>query len=118
MRLGSYTCELQKDSIAHEFYKKKTISERHRHRYEVNNELISKDEFKNRGFIVTGRNPESDLIEIMELTRDVHPYFVATQSHPEFKSRLTAASPLFVGLVETALKKKLDSINNMSNNTM
>ena len=118
MRLGSYTCELQKDSIAHEFYKKKTISERHRHRYEVNNELISKDEFKNRGFVVTGRNPETDLIEIMELNRDVHPYFVATQSHPEFKSRLMAASPLFVGLVETALKKKLDSINNMSNNTM
>ena len=115
MRLGSYSCELSKDSLANEYYKKKNISERHRHRYEVNNNLVEKDEFKNKGFLVTGRNPETNLIEIMEMNRDVHPYYVATQAHPEFKSRLTAASPLFVGLVENAAKKKAEALNtNMS----
>lgn len=116
MRLGSYSCELQKESLAYEYYKKKIISERHRHRYEVNNSLVTKEEFVSKGFHVTGRNPDSELIEIMELSRDTHPYFVATQSHPEFKSRLTSASPLFVGLVENALKKKLESINNTTSN--
>lgn len=116
MRLGSYQCELQKDSLAYEYYKKKIISERHRHRYEVNNSLVTKDEFAAKGFNVSGRNPETDLIEIMELSKDIHPYFVATQSHPEFKSRLTSASPLFVGLIENATKKKLESINNTTNN--
>jgi len=73
---------------------------------------VTKDEFKEKGLIVTGRNPESNLIEIMELDRNIHPYFIGTQAHPEFKSRLQAASPLFVGLMENALKKKADSINN------
>ncbi len=116
MRLGAYSCELQKDSLAYEYYKKKIISERHRHRYEVNNDLVSMAEFKNKGFIVTGRNPETDLIEIMELERTVHPYFVATQAHPEFKSKLQQASPLFVGLIENASKKKSEVLNTLSSN--
>ena len=111
MRLGSYSCELAKDSIAYEWYKKKIIHERHRHRYEVNNELVSLESFKNKGFHVTGRNPDTGLIEIMELERSIHPYFVGTQAHPELKSRLMGASPLFVGLIENSLKKKFENIN-------
>lgn len=112
MRLGSYACELSKESIAYEMYKKKTVFERHRHRYEVNNELVNQNDFKNKGFTVTGRNPDTDLIEIMELDKDIHPYFIGTQAHPEFKSRLQSASPLFVGLIENALKKKTENIDN------
>lgn len=114
MRLGSYMCELNKDSISYEYYKKKTISERHRHRYEVNNELVSLPEFENKGLKVTGRNPDTNLIEIMELEKDLHPFFVGTQAHPEFKSRLQNASPLFVGLIENAVKRKDESINSVS----
>jgi CTP synthase len=102
--------------LANEYYKKKNISERHRHRYEVNSELVSRLEFASKGFVVSGRNPESNLIEIMEMDKSVHPYFVATQAHPEFKSRLTAASPLFFGLIENAAKKKFEALNTNSSN--
>lgn len=105
MRLGAYDCDLAKDSLAFELYKKKTISERHRHRYEVNDVLID-DKFAKAGFKITGRHPESNLVEIIELDREVHPYFIATQAHPEFKSRLTTPSPLFLGLIQAAKKKK------------
>ena len=101
MRLGAYDCELEKDSIIRELYKKKLISERHRHRLEVNNEFISG--YADKGFVVSGRNPGTGLVEMMELKRDIHPYFVGTQSHPEFKSKLDAPSPLFVGLVSAAM---------------
>jgi CTP synthase len=102
MRLGAYDCELEKDTIARELYKKKLISERHRHRYEVNGEFV--DNYAEKGFAVSGRNPQSNLIEIMELKREIHPYFIGTQAHPEFKSRLDSASPLFVGLMSSALE--------------
>ena len=111
MRLGSYACELNKDSISYEYYKKKTIHERHRHRYEVNNDLVMLPEFEGKGLRITGRNPDTNLIEIMELGKDLHPFFVGTQAHPEFKSRLQNASPLFVGLIENAVKRKAESIN-------
>ena len=104
MRLGSYDCELDKDSIAYSLYESKIIKERHRHRYEVNNVYV--EEFSKHNFNVTGRNPESNLIEIMELSQDVHPYFIGTQAHPEFKSRLTQAAPLFNGLIVASLKYK------------
>ena len=104
MRLGSYDCELDKDSIAYSLYESKIIKERHRHRYEVNNVYV--EEFSKHDFNVTGRNPESNLIEIMELSQDVHPYFIGTQAHPEFKSRLTQAAPLFNGLIVASLKYK------------
>ena len=105
MRLGAYDCDLVKDSLAFDLYKKKTISERHRHRYEVNDELID-DSFAKEGFRITGRHPETNLVEIIEIDRNIHPFFIATQAHPEFKSRLTTPSPLFLGLIEAAKKKK------------
>lgn len=101
MRLGAYDCELDKDSIVYCLYKKPNISERHRHRYEVNEEYTKKlAEF---GFKVVGRNPSSKLVEMMELDSSMHPYFVGTQSHPEFKSRLGNPAPLFNGLVKAAI---------------
>ncbi len=103
MRLGAYDCELDKDSIARELYKKKLISERHRHRYEVNNDFVKS--YSDNGFVVSGRNPETELVEVMEMNRDIHPYFIGTQAHPEFKSRLGEPAPLFDGLIKAAIKK-------------
>ena len=102
MRLGAYDCELEKDTIVRDLYKKKLISERHRHRYEVNANYINK--YQEKGFIVSGRNPESGLVEMMEIKKDLHPYFVGTQAHPEFKSRLGEPAPLFDGLIKAILK--------------
>lgn len=101
MRLGAYECELDKDTIAHDLYKKKLISERHRHRYEVNSEYVPI--FSNKGFNVSGVNPDTKLIEIMELSRSVHPFFIGTQAHPEFKSRLSIPAPLFDGLIRASM---------------
>lgn len=116
MRLGSYECELEKDSIVRELYKKKLISERHRHRLEVNEAYVA--QYTENGFIVSGRNPESNLVEMMELKRDLHPYFVGTQAHPEFRSRLEFPSPLFMGLIGTIVKhiKKLTTDSLDTNN--
>jgi CTP synthase len=100
MRLGAYDCDLEKDTIIRELYKKKSISERHRHRYEVNGKYT--DEYAKHGFIVSGKNPQSGLVEMMELKRELHPYFVGTQAHPEFRSRLDSPAPLFDGLVRAA----------------
>lgn len=106
MRLGAYDCDLIKDSIAHCLYKKKLISERHRHRYEVNADYLSTlNEYK---FKVSGSNPVSNLVEIMELDAAVHPFFVGTQAHPEFKSRLSAPAPLFDGLIKASMAHKTD----------
>jgi CTP synthase len=101
MRLGAYDCELEKDSIARELYKKKLISERHRHRLEVNEAFV--DEYAAKGLVVSGRNPDSKLIEVMELDRLMHPFFIGTQAHPEFKSKLSEPSALFLGLVAAAI---------------
>jgi CTP synthase len=104
MRLGSYECELTKDSIAAEVYGKSLISERHRHRYEVNPEFA--DQYAKRGLKISGRNPDTGLIEMMELDRNIHPYFIGTQAHPEFKSRLMNAAPLFRGLIAAAVQHR------------
>lgn len=101
MRLGAYNCELKKGSRVYKAYAVEKISERHRHRYEFNNEY--KTEMEKAGMDFVGINPESNLVEIIEL-KD-HPYFVGTQFHPEFKSRPLHPHPLFVGLIKTALKK-------------
>lgn len=103
MRLGAYDCELIEGTIAYECYNKTIISERHRHRYEVNSAYEKR--LADNGFIVSGRNPESGLIEIMELNRDIHPFFIGTQAHPEFKSKLLDPAPLFKALI-TASKVK------------
>ena len=104
MRLGTYDCELKKDSLAFELYKKKLISGRHRHRLECNDDYV--EQFEKVGFKVSGRNPQSNLIEIMELEKNIHPYFIATQYHGEFKSKLTDPEPTFNGLVQAAIKYK------------
>lgn len=104
MRLGSYACELTKDSISIELYGHKIIHERHRHRYEVNPKYV--ECYERKGFKIAGKNPETGLIEIMELDREIHPYFVGTQAHPEFKSKLMTPSPLFNGFIKAIIKKK------------
>ena len=98
MRLGAYRCVLKKGSTVRSLYKADEISERHRHRYEFNNDFRVKME--EAGLSVVGVNPESDLVEIIELKG--HPYFVGTQFHPEFKSRPLNPHPLFVGLIRAA----------------
>lgn len=103
MRLGAYECDLFRNTIAREAYGKKLCSERHRHRLEVNDEYI--DVMAEKGFIVSGRNPDSHLVEIMELNPEVHPYFIGTQAHPEFKSRLGEPAPLFNGLMKAAVER-------------
>lgn len=102
MRLGAYDCELEKESLAFSLYKKPLISERHRHRYEINPAYL--DRFAEKGLVVSGTNPESKLVEIMEMKQDLHPYFIATQFHPEFVSRLVSPSPVFDGLISAAIK--------------
>ncbi len=106
LRLGSYECSVVKDSLASEVYGKKVINERHRHRYEVNNEYANV--FQEHGLVVSGVNTQSGLIEIMELDRKLHPYFIMGQFHPEFKSRLTNPHPLFDKLVHHAIHTKAE----------
>ncbi len=100
MRLGAYPCDLEKDSMAYASYKKLHISERHRHRYEFNNDFLP--QFTKAGFRATGINPKSGLVEIMELQG--HPYFLGVQFHPELKSTVVNPHPLFVRFVKEALK--------------
>jgi len=104
MRLGAYECELNKDSLAIQLYGNKIIHERHRHRYEVNPEYL--DQYAKKGFRVSGVSTTSGLVEIMELDKSIHPYFIGTQAHPEFKSKLQSASPLFTGLIAASLQNK------------
>jgi CTP synthase len=110
LRLGSYECALVKDSIANEIYGKRVITERHRHRYEVNDEYSTI--LQQNGLMVTGTNPQTGLIEIMELDRKIHPYFIMGQFHPEFKSRLTSPHPLFDKLIYCAIYGKLNKAEN------
>jgi len=100
MRLGSYPCEVKKGSKAHKAYGEELIEERHRHRFEFNNDY--RELYEKAGFRCTGINPESGLVEIIEL--DNHPYFVATQFHPEYKSTVMDPHPLFVSFVKAAWK--------------
>ena len=102
LRLGAYPCRLKKDTIAYRLYKKEDISERHRHRYEVNNEY--RDILTGSGMVISGTSPDGYIVEMIEL-KD-HPFFVATQAHPEFRSRPDEAHPLFKGLIEAALIMK------------
>jgi CTP synthase len=101
MRLGAYDCELKKDSLAYDIYKTAHITERHRHRLEVNNEYVEK--LESDGMTVSGRNPKLNLVEVIELKS--HPFFIACQYHPEFKSRPTKPHPLFASFITAAIKK-------------
>ncbi len=107
MRLGSYPAQLLKGSVAATAYGATSVTERHRHRYEVNNEYV--DQLTQAGLVVSGTHPELGLVEFVELPTSVHPYYVATQAHPEFKSRPDAAHPLFAGLVGAAVQAQRDA---------
>ncbi|MBI4087096.1 CTP synthase [Candidatus Kaiserbacteria bacterium] len=104
MRLGAYPCELKDGTISREAYGKKNISERHRHRYEVNNEYRA--QLEEAGLVIAGRNPDRDLVEIIELPQSKHPFFVGVQFHPEFLSRPLAPHPLFMAFIKAATKTK------------
>jgi CTP synthase len=100
MRLGAYECELSLDSKAYEVYGKQYISERHRHRWEFNNNFL--EAFEKAGMKATGRNPKTGLVEVVEIPE--HPYFIGTQYHPELKSTVENPHPLFVGFIQAAMQ--------------
>ena len=106
LRLGNYLCKLEKNTLAYKDYNSKEIYERHRHRYEFNNKY--RDILSKNGLVFSGINPDLDLVEIIELPRNVHPHFIASQFHPEFKSRPTKAHPLFKSFVEASINYKKD----------
>ena len=100
MRLGAYKCKIKPGTIAARSYKTLTISERHRHRFEVNNDF--REALEKKGMVMAGINPERNLVEIIEIKK--HPFFVATQFHPEFKSRPLRPHPLFREFIKTAIR--------------
>ncbi|WP_135850471.1 CTP synthase [Serinibacter arcticus] len=104
MRLGSYEAVLAPGSVAAATYGSERVTERHRHRYEVNNAY--RPRLEEAGLRISGTSPDSSLVEFVELPADVHPYYIATQAHPEFKSRPTRAHALFEGLVSAALTRQ------------
>ena len=103
MRLGLYKADLLKGSVVAGVYGKNQIGERHRHRYEVNNKY--RDQISKTGLIFSGLSPDKHLVEFVELPKEVHPYYVGTQAHPEFLSRPTKPHPLFAGLIAAAIAK-------------
>jgi len=103
MRLGAWKCEINPSSRLYEIYGTKNISERHRHRYEFNNDYI--EDFENRGFIYSGKNPDTGLVEALEL-KD-HPFYVGVQYHPEYKSTVANPHPLFKAFIEASVKNKI-----------
>jgi CTP synthase len=107
MRLGSYPCQIEKGTLAHKIYGSQNITERHRHRYEVN--INYKDKLEKAGLKISGLSPDGNLPEIVELKG--HPWFVGVQFHPEFKSRPFAPHPLFVSFVEASLSTKKQTKN-------
>ena len=102
MRLGSYKCALEKDSLAYKLYKQDVINERHRHRYEFNKTY--KQNFIDGHLRLSGQSPDHDLVEMVESTSNT--YYIGVQFHPEFKSRPLKPHPLFIGLIESVLKKE------------
>ncbi|MGZ6745432.1 MAG: glutamine amidotransferase-related protein, partial [Nocardioides sp.] len=104
MRLGLYPADLREGSIVREAYGQASIQERHRHRYEVNNAY--REQLEAAGLVFSGVNPDLDLVEFVELPREVHPYYVSTQAHPELRSRPTRPHPLFAGLVGAAIERQ------------
>ncbi|MEV0756265.1 CTP synthase [Streptosporangium sp. NPDC050280] len=105
MRLGSYLAVLAEDSLVHELYGTTVVRERHRHRYEVTNQY--REELARRaGLVFSGTSPDGDLVEFVEYSRAIHPFLVATQAHPEFRSRPTRPHPLFSGLIGAALNRR------------
>ena len=106
MRLGEYKAVLRPGSVVAETYGATEVGERHRHRYEVNNNY--REQLEEAGLVISGESPDRSLVEFVELPRDVHPYYVSTQAHPEFLSRPTKAHPLFAGLIGAALARRAE----------
>jgi len=113
MRLGAYDCVLKKGTLAYSIYEKHQefkdqdkglISERHRHRFEFNNDY--REIFEKNGFVFSGTSPDNFFVEYIELPHDQHPFFIATQAHPEYKSRPTNPHPLFIELFNAAHQYK------------
>ncbi len=104
MRLGAYRCKVKPDTLAFKAYRKEEIFERHRHRYEFNNDF--REIYEKYGMIFSGINPERDLVEIVELPESIHPWFLGCQFHPEFKSRPFDPHPIFVNFIGASLKNK------------
>ncbi|MCD5353316.1 CTP synthase [Kineosporia mesophila] len=104
MRLGAYPAVLAEGSIVRNVYGSAKVSERHRHRYEVNNNYLK--QLQDAGLSFSGMSPDRSLVEFVELPREVHPYYVGTQAHPEFKSRPDRAHPLFAGLIAAAVDRQ------------
>jgi len=103
MRLGAYPCRITPGTLMHSLYKSEEISERHRHRYEVNNDY--RELIIGKGLSICGTSPDGRLVEAIELPEDIHPYYIGVQFHPEFLSRPNKPHPLFLGLVRAALDK-------------
>lgn len=99
MRLGAYPCKIKKGTMAYEIYEEENISERHRHRFEYNNEY--KQKLEEAGLICSGTSPDGNLVEIVEYKN--HPFFIAGQFHPEFKSRPDRPAPLFKALIKACV---------------
>ena len=99
MRLGEYPCKIREGSRVHRAYEKTFINERHRHRYEFNNEYLNA--FEKEGMLASGINPDSNLVEIMEIPD--HPWFIGVQFHPEYSSTVMRPHPLFIHFVEAAM---------------
>ena len=100
MRLGSYQCDIEQNTLLHQIYSKKTIHERHRHRFEFNNQF--KNEFESNGMIFSGKNIKNNLMETIEIP--THPWFIGVQYHPEHKSTVENPHPIFLSLIEAGLK--------------
>jgi CTP synthase len=104
MRLGLYEAKLAAGSLVAEVYGAEAASERHRHRYEVNNHY--REQISASGLVFSGTSPDGNLVEYVELPKSVHPYYLGTQAHPEFRSRPTRPNPMFLGLVKAALERQ------------
>jgi CTP synthase len=115
MRLGAWPCRLAQGSLAREIYSDaEEISERHRHRYEFNPEY--RDKLEKEGLVFSGSSPDGKFVEMIELPREVHPWFVAGQFHPEYKSKPLSAHPLFASFVRAAYENRLQSETSMEKN--
>ncbi len=104
MRLGGYKCVLKEGTLAHQIYGTTEISERHRHRYEFNNDF--RQPLEDKGFVISGTSPDNFFVEMIELPQDVHPFFLATQAHPEYKSRPLNPHPVFLAFLNAALNTR------------
>jgi CTP synthase len=104
MRLGLYPAVLAEGSVVGKMYGADRVEERHRHRYEVNNKY--RGDLEAAGLVFSGLSPDRELVEFVELPTDVHPYYVATQAHPELRSRPTRPHPLFSGLIAAAIERQ------------